>query len=231
MFNRTSLSVTLWLLFALASPLSSTASDRHVVARSHLDDVGRAFSQNGQVNIALREIRANMNEPDGKLVPLRIFILFEPQSGAFAWTVTDDVSANDWSMQTKWFKSDRAISLKDGGMVLFTAQATPLQLYIEDSSGHASSMDDAEKQVLSNTAEFNDPPRDELSSRPLSYVPLTGLIVDFVFGPESAVSGPAPKVVDLQWDGKHWIVDLQARWIEEIILDPDYKLVSMKRFK
>jgi hypothetical protein len=38
-----------------------------------------------------------------------------------------------------------------------------------------------------------------------------------------------PKVANVQWDGSHWTVSLSARWTEEIILDSDFKVVSMRK--
>src|SRR6266550_8872822 len=102
----------------------------------------------------------------------------------------------------------------------------PLLLYIHDYPGHASSMDDAEKKALRSTAELNDPPREVDVARPAHTVPLTGLSLDFVHAPGNAIFGPQPRVIDVRWDGQHWLVTLKARWTETITLDAGYYLES-----
>ena len=231
MFKRTTSLVIVYAL-SMVFPLPSVAGpDPHVVPLARVDDTGVALSATGKVKIELRELRVELTGPYGKPVPHRIFILFEPQSGAFSWTVGVDDSPTDKSMLTKWFKSDRAAFLKDGCLVTFTARSVPLRLYVQNCAGHASTMDDAEEKSLSFAAELNDPPGDIDSARPSHTVPLDGLSLDFVHEPENALIGPDPKVIDVQWDGLHWIVTIKARWIEAIILDGDYNLVSMEKIE
>ncbi|MGB9407247.1 MAG: hypothetical protein WCA89_06885 [Terracidiphilus sp.] len=229
MFKKTAVQILVYALSMLA-PLRLTAGpDRHVVPLSRLDDVGSACSITGKVKIELREIRVETTGPYGKPVPHRIFILFDPQSGAFSWIVTIEGSATDVSVQTTLFKSGRAAFLKDNS--IFTFSSKMLTLYIQDPQGHASSMDEAEQTALSSTAEFNDPPGNVDFARPPHKVQLTGLSLDFVSRPGSAALEMDPKVTDVRWDGdkQHWIITLKARWTEEVTLDADYKLVSMKK--
>ncbi len=98
MFKRTTVVIVILALSTLASPLSASGPDRHVVALSRFNDVGSAYSTTGKVKIELREVRVRTTGSDGQSETLRIFLLFEPQSGAFSWIVTN------------WFKSDRAAS-------------------------------------------------------------------------------------------------------------------------
>jgi hypothetical protein len=229
MFKIVGIAIALCAVCIHALPLSAGGPGHRVAPISRSNEIGSAFCENGKVKIELREVQARMIDPHGKSEPLRIFLLFEPQSGAFNWTVTDDVSPTDPSLQMRWFKSEHAAFLRGGNLILFAAEAVPLRISIEDHPGHASSMDDAEVQALGSLAVFNDPPRDDLIARPFRSVALPGLTKDFVFMPGSAVSGPDPKVIDVQWDGRHWIVSLQALWTEVITLDSNYNLMSIEK--
>jgi len=206
----------------------SAAPDRHIVPLLRIDDVSSAYSTTGKVKIELRDLRVEMTGPQSKPAPYTIFLLFEPQSGAFSWSISLGNSATDVSEQTNWFKSYRAAFLKDDRLVTFTASMQVLR--IQDFQGHASSMNEAEQKALSSAAALNDPPGNAEFAQLFHDVTLAGLSLDFECEPGNEICGPDPKVIDVQWDRveQHWIVTLQARWTEEITLDADYNVVSMK---
>lgn len=218
----------------LAPPRLTAGPDRHVVPLSRLDDAGSAYSTTGKVKVDLREVRVETTGPSGKPVPHRVFIMFDRQSGAFSWIVTMEGSSTDasnMSKQTTLFKSGRAAFLKDNS--IFTFSIKMLTLYIQDSQGLASSMDEAEQTALISTAQLNDPPGNVDFVRPSHTIQLRGLSLDFISKPGSETLDVEPKVIDVRWneDKQCWIVTLQARWIEEITLNAEYKVVSMKRVR
>jgi len=200
-----------------------------VVALSRADNLADAYSPAGKVKIRLREIRVETTGPYGKPVPHRMFLLFEPKTGAFSWIVTVEGPPTDVSMLTNWFRTHRAAFLRDNSLYIFTAETGPLALYVQGPSGHASSIDDAEAQAIRATAALNDPPGNVDLVQPWKVAQLTELSADFVHTPGSAILGPDPSVTDVQWDGSHWIVTLQARWTEAITLNAGYNVVSMRK--
>jgi hypothetical protein len=229
MFTRARALVFIYALGMLAPPRLAASPDHHVVPLSRKADVGSAYSATGKVRIELREVQVEMTGPYGKPEPYRLFLIFEPQSGAFSWTISLKDSAADLSELTKWFKSDRAAFLKDDRLVTFSAYRETLE--IQDFQNHASSVDEAEQKALSSAAALNDPPGNMESAQPFHKVALDGLSIDFDCEPRRPVCGPSPKVIDVQWDRveQHWIVTLKARWTEEITLDADYNVVSMRK--
>jgi hypothetical protein len=229
MFTRATALVFIYALGMLAPPRLAAGPDRHVVPLLRIDDVSRAHSAAGDVKIELRDLRVEMTGPQGTPAPYTIFLLFEPQSGAFSWTISLGNSATDVSEQTNWFKRSRAAYLKNDRIVTFTA--TMQKLHIQDFQGHASSMNDAEQKALSVAAALNDPPGYAEFAQPFHNVTLEGLSDDFQCEPHRPVCGLDPKVIDVQWDRveQHWIVTLKARWTEEIALDADYNVVSMRK--
>jgi hypothetical protein len=191
--------------------------------------VDDAYSPSGRTGIQLREVRVNTTGPYGKPVPHRVFLLFDPKSGAFSWHVAIDGNPSDTLEQTNWFKRNRAAFLKDNSIYIFTAESGPLAIYVQGPSGHASNIDNAEEQAIRATSALNDPPGNVDIVQPWKVALLSGLSADFAHAPGSATQGPDPKVIGLDWDGEHWIVTLKARWTEAVTLDADYNVVSMRK--
>jgi hypothetical protein len=165
-------------------------------------------------------------------VPERILVLFEPESGAFSWNVfLEDSLATDTSRQTRALESERVVFFKEGTLFTFMGGGVLSKLYVRDFHGDAISMDDAEAKTLKAAKEFHTPPSKQDEEQFWHTVMLKALGRDFVSPPESAAGGLPPKVTNVRWDrdAHQWIVTMQARWIEEITLDADYNLVSMKK--
>jgi hypothetical protein len=90
-------------------------------------------------------------------------------------------------------------------------------------------MDDAEAQALTAASEATKH-RGWLDPGPNTRViSLLNLGRDFTIPPLSVATSITPKVTNVQWDGSHWIVTLQARWTAEITLDANYNVVSMRK--
>jgi hypothetical protein len=215
-------------------PLAALASGRgaQLTAISHSDDAGNAYSEDGNVKIELREVRTEAIGENAKRVPLRVLVLFEPHSGAFSWRVFgDDSSDVDVPNQSTAFKNYRAAFLRNNHLVEFIIALAPTRLFINEYSGHASNMDNAEAQALMSASELAGPSGDRNQQQGVHTVSLIALGLDFVSPANSEQLGKPPKVIDVRWDAnrQHWIVTLRAQWTEAITLDADYKLVSMKK--
>jgi hypothetical protein len=229
MFKRTAILMLFCAPSLLPGLLLAGETDSSLVATSRFDDMWRAYSTSGKINIELREIRVETPGPNGKPMPERILVIFEPRSGAFSWCpFGEDSLATDASNQTKAFENKRAVFLKGDSLVVFMGGISP-KLYVRDFRGHARDMNDAEAQALRAATEFQNPPSRSEEAQLWHIVPLPSLGRAFVTAPMSAVGGPDPNVTDVGWDGQNWIVTLQGRWTEQIILDPNYNVVSMQK--
>jgi hypothetical protein len=231
-FNTSAVLALLGVLSFSLPPQWTENANPHVAVRTRFNDVWTAGSTSGKLKIDLREIRVETAGPYGKPVPERILVLFEPESRAFSWFVVgDDALATDTSRQTRALEKERFVFFRDGAFVIFMSGLSP-KLYVRDFRGNASSVDDAEAQALTAAAEFRLPLGKQDEEKLWHTVLLKEVLgLDFISEPGSEALGVDPKVIDVQWDEdkRHWIVTLQARWIEEITLDADYKLVSMKK--
>ncbi len=191
-------------------------------------------SSSGKVPIQVRELRVALEGPYGKLVAHRILILFAPGSGTFSWSVNpEDSSSTDSSRQSRALQNERAVFVKDHRIFVFSAGAGTL--YIQDRCDHASTMDEAETKALTAAAGDNSPAGSldtiRYTEGQWRTVTLDGLSHDFLSEPFSAAVPAAAKVIRVQWNGTHWKVDLKARWIEELTLDSDFKVISMRKIE
>ena len=159
--QRIRISTVLLALGILPLSMMAAGGIPQLTETSHFDDVGNAYSEEGTVKLELREVRTEEIVENAKPVPLRILVLFEPHSGAFSWRVFgDDLLGADAPSQSLVFKNYRAVLLKDNRLVEFIVALAPTRLFINEYSGHASSMDDAEAQALRSASEPPDPSGD-----------------------------------------------------------------------
>ncbi|MGD0888910.1 MAG: hypothetical protein ABR889_06660 [Acidobacteriaceae bacterium] len=217
---------------AFLLPTAAVGAIPQLTAKSQVDSVGTAYTPNGNVKIELREVRTEamgLTEPR----PLSVLVIFEPESGAFSWRVTDADLATP-SLRIAELKDEQAVFLKDGEIIDFRSVWSPPVIYVRAYRGHASNMDDAEAQALNAaSASSLDPREGNLEAgQGARVVSLVGIGSDFFYSPDNSFPEvPIPKVTAVRWDGgaQHWIVTLQARWKAEITLDAYYSLVSMKK--
>lgn len=220
------------LLAVCISPVTIMAEGgiHQLAATSRFDSVGTAYTPDGKVKIDIREVHTEVAGAKGPR-HLSVLVLFEPESGAFSWRVTDtDVTKTSWN--TLQFNDEQAAFLKDGEIVNF--RALWYRLFIRAYRGRASSMDDAEAKSLKAASGAIDPLGSVNKGQDVQEVSLAVLGPDFMTPPVSVVpSTLTTKITDVRWDGdkQQWIVTLQARWTEDVTLDADYNLVSMKKVK
>jgi hypothetical protein len=221
-----------FLLAASVSPVTMMAAGgtHRLVPTSRSDSVGTAYTPEGIVKIEIREIHIEAGEAKNPR-PLSVLVLFEPVSGAFSWRVAD-TDANNPSWSTLQFKEGQAAFVRDGEIVDFWAFWH--KFFVRAYRGRAFSIDDAEAEALKAASESINPLGSPDNGQDVHEISLATLMPDFMT-PLMNVVPPTltPKVIDVRWDGdkQHWIVTLKAQWTEEITLDVDYKLISMRKVK
>ena len=224
----TKLIVLLSVASALLSPLIAAASAPQLTPHSRFDDEYIAYTRDGTVKLKLREVQTEAN---GKVESkhLSVFVLFDPTSRAFTWRLQVYEEAGR-STIAQFKNGNGAAILKDGQIVVFWA--VMFRIYIRDCHGHASSIDDAEAKALEAASQFIASGGLLGNGEDFRAVLLKGIDYGFLYPPMSmAPSVSIPQISDLRWDEdkQHWILTLKARWIEEVTLDGDYNLVSMKK--
>jgi hypothetical protein len=232
MFKISAVFALFGFLGMFSTSLAAEDANSHFVVTTRFDDVWTADSASSKVKINLREIRVEAAGPYATPVTERVLVLFEPESGAFTWYVVgEDSIVTNTSRQARAIENECVVFLKDGSLVLFMGGGVLPKLYVRDFRGNAINMDDAEGKALMEAAQFHRPPSKKDEDLIWHSIVLTALGRDFVSPPDSVAGGPSPKVTGVKWDEnkQHWKITLQARWIEEISLDADYDLVSMKK--
>jgi hypothetical protein len=214
-------------ILCLRGSVVGAASTIKPIAR--FDDETTAFSGKGQVPIQLREVRVGLPGVSGTPMIDRILILFEPQSGVFLWEAFSDYPKSNEEWQARAFKEYRATFLKEGHLFSFSAGRGPGPIYIQESSEKASSLGDAESKALIAAEELNHP-SGSLDAVPRSHIiSLANLKRDFIIPPMDAGLGETPRITNVRWTDMQWVVLLQARWVEEVSFDADYKLITMRK--
>jgi hypothetical protein len=212
----------------LAFTMRAAGQVRPLSEHSHTDNAGHALTPGGRVNVDLREVQTEIEGSKGPIA-LSVLVIFDPKSRAYSWWAHRSNPA-DPSWRSKQFNEEQAAFLKDGGFADFMALPGPLRLLVRPPRGHASDLEDAAKKSLEEASRSLDPLGDLQASQGVHVVPLLALGRDFTSSPMSVtLFDVMPTVTNVQWDGKHWTVTLKARWTEEIILDSDFKVISMRR--
>ncbi len=228
---KTGLTIPVSKFFPISArvpPETKARSLTQLNATARADSDSFAYTPNGRVKIKLREIRMEPAGPNGSR-PLSLLVLFEPDSGAFSWRVTQ-AADTDRSWRIKEFNKEQAAFVKDDEIVDF--RALWYSLYVRVYRGRASSMEDAERKALKAASESLKATENLDKAQDVHVVSLADLSPDFLNPPMSVVpSDVAPKVTNVQWDGQHWIVTLQALSTVEVTLDSNYALVSMDEVK
>jgi len=190
----------------LLLPTEAVGGIPQLTAISRVDSVGSAYTPNGKVKIRIREIRTAPEGPNGSR-SLSVLVLFEPDSGAFSWRVTE--ADTDPSWRIKEFNNAQAAFVRDNEIVDF--RALWYRLFVRVNSARASCIDDAEGKALKAASESIEASGNLEKDQDVRVVSFAYLSSDFMNPPTSvAPSDLAPKVNNVQWDGKHWIVTLQG---------------------
>jgi hypothetical protein len=197
------------------------------VEKSHVDSSGSAFTPDGKIKVALREVQIEVRGTKGPIT-LSVLVMRDPSSGAYSWRVHTAAPMNP-SLRLEQFNDSQAAFLKNGEFTDFMALPTPLRLFVHQFSGRALNMNEAVDKSLKEASASLHPFGDVETAQGVHEVSLLAVGRDFTSNPMSVtVFDMMPRVSDVQWDGKHWTVTLKARWTEEIILDSDFKVISMR---
>ena len=224
----------LWTMMALlalgmvAFTMRGAGQVRSLSEHLHSNNSGHAFTPGGRINVDLREVQTEIEGAKGPMA-LSVLVIFDPKSGAYSWRAHSSNPA-DPSWRSKQFNEEQAAFLEDGEFTDFVALPTPLRLLVRPYRGHASDLNDAAEKSLKEASKSLDPLGDLQLSQGVHVIPLLAMGRDFTSNPMSVtLFDVTPRVTNVQWDGKHWTVILTARWTEEIILDSDFKVISMQK--
>jgi hypothetical protein len=221
---------TITLLFALGTavlPTGVIGQVHRLIERSHVDGSGIAFTPDGTLRVDLREVQTVTEGAKGP-IELSVLVIRDPNSGTYSWRART-ASPVDPSWRMKQFNDTQVLFLKDDEFTDFMALAAPLRLFAHQYSGHASSMNEAVDRSLTDASASPHSFEDVEATRGVHVIQLSAVGIDFTSNPTSVTIDVMPTVTNVQWNGKHWTVTLKARWTEEIILNSDFKVISMRR--
>lgn len=223
-------SFALFALLAVSSIAFAVAHPFTITGR--FDATSTAYGKNGSVPLDVREIRFDAKRPNGDLNYYRLLIEFAPSSGNFFWVVIgEDADSRDESRQIRALKNDR-IAIVHNNCLANLLPERDAALYVRETCGHAASLDDAESIALSAAAKLNNPPGRLERPNTWRKVKVDGLGTDFLVSPDSAAPPSAgPRITEVKWDGKHWVVTLQGRWQEQVVLSENYDVISHKKIE
>lgn len=205
-----------------------TGQVRPLVKKSHLDGTGSVFTSHGKARV---DLRAVLTEIEGTKGPIAVSVLVirDPSSGAYSWRAhSADPMILSFVLQR--FNDSQAAFLEHDEFIDFMALPTPLRLFVHRYRGRASSMNEAVDKSLEEAGESLHSLGDLETPQSVHVVSLLDVGRDFTSNPGSVMAyNVMPRVTNVQWDGEHWIVTLKARWTEDIVLDSDYKVISMQK--
>lgn len=231
MVSRIGIAALILIAFVVPASSAHPSASSRLRDESYIDSSGVLACSSGNVAIQLREVQTEIRRASGINWQLSVLVIFEPESGAFSWRAAP-ADPKDPSWRISEFKSKQAAYMKDETIVVFGALPFTPTILVHQYHGHASSMEDAEKKALLAASRIVDPERPlNLNAEQDVYtVPLPQLGLEFVSAnPMSAAASITPKVIAVKWDGKSWTLELVGRWKEEITLDSDFKVISMRK--
>lgn len=208
------------LLLVLTSFLNAQGrAELTPLKTSRKDSVVQILTASGSKPIASRCVDIDVKSKDGQLWKGTICIYYDQNSGLYLWDhVLLPAGSNLRVTDPQYFLFKGKMFVSNNQIVLFRYQG------IVQSSGKASSLDDAERLSLvaataklhsSNFALIN-PNRERFNS---------GLLRDFSMGALD-VRDMHPSVVDVQLKNSQWLVTVQGLWKEIVTLDANFQHVS-----
>jgi hypothetical protein len=225
-------SLSIVIVATLAGSAFASAASPPFAIKGRFDDKSTAYTATGTVPIEVREVRFDAMGPYGDFFHYRLLVEFESKSGSFFWVVAgDDADPSDESRQIRALKNDH-IAILRGSCLANLLPETNAALYVREICGHATNLEDAESIAFSAAEKLNNPPGSLERVDTWRRLTIDGLGRDFLTSPDSAaVPSAGPKVRDVSWDGKHWIVTLEGRWLEQVVIDAEYDIVSEKKIE
>lgn len=227
----TTILATVIYVFSGYMTVSAQVGGRPMAVTDRFDNEINAYSTSGTVKLQIREIRIETPGNGERYRGNRIVIIFDPRSGAYSWQIYAEGDApREASDVINTFGQDRVVYLKDGVLTVFLSQSQP-SLSVREYRDRASDLNNAEAKTLSAMKMWNTSPGslDIASSSLWKCLLLPQLGLEFVVLPMSQTAGMTPKITNVQWDGKHWVVTLSARWTADVTLDSAYNLVSITK--
>ena len=210
----------LFLLFVLTSFLNAQGrAELTPLKASKRDSAVQILTASGSRPIAGRCVDIDVKSQRGELWKGTICIYYEQSSGLYLW----DHLLMSAGMNLR-VPAPRSLLL--GGKMFVSNNQIVLFRYhgIVQSSGKASSLDDAERlSLLAATAKLHSD--DSALISPLRQRFNSGLLEDFGIAAYDS-HGMNPSVVDVQLKNSQWLVTVQGLWKEIVTLDANFQHVS-----
>ena len=210
----------LFLLFVLTSFLNAQGrAELTPLNASKRDSAVQILTASGSRPIAGRCVDIDVKSQRGELWKGTICIYYEQISGLYLWEhQLLPARANQRVSDPRYFLFRGKMFVSNNQIVLFRYHG------IVQSSGKASSLDDAERlSLLAATAKLHSGGSALIS--PLRQRFNSGLLEDFGMAAYD-VRGMNPSVVDVQLKNSQWLVTVQGLWKEIVTLDANFQHVS-----
>jgi hypothetical protein len=226
-------------LSLLTIPLYAQVSP---VASSESKDVVPAFDSSGAITLPAARLKVDVTYPNGKKERFELTVVYDPHAGHYLWHHFPP-EPDDTGMYLMAMKAQRDVPFADQtALVDFGFASLP---FVKAWQGQADSLDAAVSaslnEIQQGLAAF------EGSGYHMDYklVPVAGQVVGF----DSKVPPgfkPIPSefrceplqpvcqdykntIASISKQGSNWRVVLRNRWDEEVILDQNFNLVSVKQ--
>lgn len=225
---RISMITVLLALGTGAITLDGIGQVRQRVEKSHVDGSGTVFTPHGKGRVDLRVVLTEIKGTKGPIA-VSVLVIRDPSSGAYSWRAHPaDPMTPSFVLQR--FNDSQAAFLEHDEFIDFMVLPTPLRLFVHKYRGRAADMNEAVDRSLEDASKSLHTLGDVETPQSVHVVSLLEVGRDFTSNPGSVmVYDMMPRVTDVQWDGEHWTITLKARWTEDIVLDSDYTVISMKK--
>lgn len=199
----------------------------HLRVVSQSEAVVSAYTNSSTAELQVRQILCE--DSGGRRHTL--LIVFDPQWKSFNWVGTSASQSDRGSGPNLigLLRDDWGVFIRAGHVVLISGTTLPTGVQIKDAYYKANSLDDAESRVLEEVGKLQRVSDAFNQTVDVHLIPLAGISREFSIDPLSAQAGGPPRVKHITWDGDRWVVRLESRWIEDVVIDSKYKLVSIAK--
>ena len=227
-------------LSLLTIPLYAQVSP---VASSEYKDVVPAFDSSGAITLPVADLKLDIVYPNGKKERCELTVVYDPETGHYLWHHPTPGHNDPDGVYLKALKAQRAVAFTDAaGLIDFGFGGA---IFVKAWQGHSDSIDAAV------TASINEIQQGLATFEGGGYhtdyklVPIAGPIIGFDskvppgFKPIPSEFHCAPlqavcqdylnTIASISKQGSNWRLVLRNRWDEEVILDQNFNLVSVKQ--
>ena len=228
-------------LTLLSLPLLAQVSP---VASSELKDVVPAFDSSGAITLPAASLKLDITYPKGKKERCELTVVYDPKTGHYLWHHLEPDNPSDTGVYLRGIKEHSALAYADpAGLVDVIFAGAP---FVRAWQGHADSLDAAVSaslnEIQQGLATFEGDYHSQLGYK---LVPVFGRVIGFDsklpsgYKPLSHEFSCLPShancqdylssIASIGKQGSNWRIVLRNRWDEEVILDQNFDIVSMKQ--